>query len=207
MYSISLRSARNSPLSFTELDNNFKELDFRTKYGWFDLQSALYTRPGGNSPGYAQFQDRIYRPELQKGLEQELYADFHINHDYSPGTMIYPHLHFTTNSNNSGSVKINFQYTWARRHESDGQTTFTSSITKSSIINIQANHAKTHFVTELAEGDGIDGTGLEADVVIMMCVWRDAVDTFPDSILAIQADCHYEKDRSATPNRAPNFYG
>lgn len=210
MPSITLRNNKNSPLSFSEADNNIIELDNRTKKGWFDLQSPIYTRPGGNSPGFVSFKGRITRPELEYGKEQEVFCDWHINHDWKPGSMLYPHVHFTTKSNMSGNIMFHVEYTYAAGFGSTKPSTFCDIQEIMIEYYIPPNSAGIHFIAEAAEGYGIPGTNLEVDSVIMGCIHRhDGMmsNEMTDSVILVQADLHYEKDRMSTPNRKPNFYG
>lgn len=209
MPNLTLRQNKNSPLSFTEADNNIIELDNRTRSGWHDLQSAVYTRPGGNSPGFTIYKGKISRPELEYNREQEVFCDWHLNHDWKPGTMLYPHVHFTTKSNIGGNVAFHFEYTYAARHDSSKPNKFFDP--QEIIVNfyIPPNSADTHFVAEAPEGQGIPGTNLEVDSVIMSCIHRydNILNPFTDSLILVQADLHIEVDRMSTPYRTPNFYG
>jgi hypothetical protein len=105
---------------------------------------------------------------------------------------------------------LGFRYKLARRHDSTGQIKFTTAVELRLEFTIPSNSAGTHFVAEVPEGQGIPATHLEPDVMILMETFRragtDAADTFNGSIWAITHDIHYEVDRLATKNRAPDFY-
>lgn len=196
-------------LTPAEVDGNFQGLDTKTKDGWADIVSELYIRDTASSPIGTVYKGGVLLWEFPTEDMREGFANFHIPHAWKPGTMIYPHMHFTTASNASGVVRWGFEYTWARRHDSSGQVKFPATSTIYVDFTIPANSADTHFVCEAPQAGGITGTGLEVDAMILMRVFRDGLhanDTFGASVLGITADLHIEVDRASTPNRAPDFY-
>lgn len=203
------RTGKGSALSYEEMDGNITQFDTKTKDGWADIVSEFYTRGGPASPGVSQFIGGIYLLEFSDTDVLEAFANVHIPHSYKLGTMMYPHIHFSTTSNNAGTVRWGVEWTFARRHDSTGQTTFPATSTIYIDFPIPANSANVHFVAEAAQGAGIPGTHIEVDGMVMCRVFRDpthANDTFVGSVWAITADVHIEVDRHATINRAPNFY-
>lgn len=203
------RLVKGSRLTNAEGDANIDHFDLKTKDGWADIVSEFYTRGGPASPGVSQFIGGIYLLEFSDTDVLEAFSNFHIPHAYKPNTMIYPHIHFATTSNNAGTVRWGVEYTFARRHDSTGQTAFPATSTIYIDFAIPSNSANVHFVAEAAQGAGIPGTHIEVDGMIMTRVFRDpahANDTFVGSVWAITADLHIEVDRHATPNRAPDFY-
>lgn len=206
---ITTRSGKGSPLTYAEMDANLSQFDTKTADGWADIVSELYTRTSPQAAGVNLFRDGIYLYEFDVDGLREVFANFHIPHAWKASTMVYPHMHFSVNTNSSGVVRWNFEYTGARRHDSGSSTIFGATQTISVDFTIDANSAHEHFVCEAPQDGGIAGTNLEVDAMILMRVYRDPThpnDTFPDSVFGITADCHIEVDRAATPNRAPNFY-
>lgn len=206
---ITTRAGKGSPLSFAEMDANITQFDTKTKDGWADIVSELYNRGVASSPNIANFRDGLWLYEFEGSTLMEAFASFHIPHSYKQNTMLYPHMHFSVNTNSSGVVRWGFEYSFARRHDSTGTIAYPTTTTLYKEFTIPANSAYTHFVAEVDEGNGIPGTDMEVDGMILMRVFRDAAhpnDTFPDSAFGITADVHHQVDRQATPNRAPNFY-
>ena len=207
---ITYRSVKGSPLSVSEADANAAQFDLKTKDGWADIVSEFYTRGGPASPGVSQFIGGIYLLEFSPTDTLEAFANFHIPHAYKQNTMMYPHIHFSTQSNAAGVVRWVVEWTFARRHDSTGQTAFPATQTNVIEFSIPANSANKHFIAEAAEGQGIPGTNIEVDGMVMCRIYREAAhvnDTFDASVWAITSDLHIEVDRASTPNRAPNFYG
>ena len=202
-------SGKGAPLTPTEADGNLTTLETRTGDGWADIVVELFIRDSALAPIGTLYKGGIYLWAFPVNDVREAFANFHMPHAWKPGTMIYPHMHFTTASNASGVVRWAFEYTWARRHDSTGQITFQDVQTIYVDFTIPSNSADTHFVCEAPQDGGIAGTNLEVDAIILMRVYRDGThvnDTFPDSVLGITCDIHHEVDRHATPQRAPNFY-
>lgn len=199
-------SGKGAPLTPTEADGNMTLLETRTGEGWRDNIAQIDTRSGGTAPALNLYRDGIYLYEFSADQMQEVFANYHIDHDYKLGTMLYPHLHFTTTSTASGVVRLGFEYTVAKGHQ---QAKFPATQTLYLNVNVAANSDHLHFVAEVGTGNGIPGTGIEPDTVVLMRIFRDAAnvaDTFTGTIFAICADLHYECNRYSTPNRAPDFY-
>jgi hypothetical protein len=198
-------SGKGAPLTPTEADGNLTLLETRTGDGWRDNISSIDTRSGGNAPQRNLFRDGLYLYEFSADDMNEVFSNFHIDHDYKLGTMLYPHLHFATTSSASGVVRLGFEYSFAQGHSLG---TFPATTTLYLNFTVPANSQYVHFVAEVPEGQGIPGTGVDTDGVVLMRIFRDAAnaaDTFPATIFGILADLHYEVDRYSTINRAPNF--
>lgn len=206
--SIVYRNVKGSPLTHSEVDGNFSDLDVRTAAGWRDMVCGMETRSGPSQPPLTNFRNGIYLFAFSPTDIMEGFATAHIDHDYKLGTMLYPHVHWSTTSTATGKVRWGFEYTFAQRHDDTGVKTFGPSQTV--YVEQQADgEAYKHYVAESPEGQGIPGTGINVDTVILFRVFRDAThanDTFPDQAFAFTFDLHYECVRYATPHRSPNFF-
>lgn len=206
---ITYAQAKGAPLSVSEADGNIADLDERTKLGWIDIVSELYYRDSPATPIATNYKGGLYLPEFTANDTLEAFATFHIPHGYKPG-LIYPHVHFVTKSTAGGVVRIGFEYTWARRHDSlIGNKKFQNTQFLYIDYTVAEGSDDLHIVAETPEGVGIDGSGIEVDSVILMRMFREGAhpnDTFAHSIWGICADLHIQVDRTATINRAPNFY-
>jgi|LakMenE01Jun11ns_1017448.scaffolds.fasta_scaffold9950467_6 hypothetical protein len=139
---------------------------------------------------------------------QQFWTCFHIDHDYAPNTVIYPHVHWFNAAAvpNTGNVRWGFEYVVAKGH-SQQAFPLTASTT---VYKTQASSATRymHAIAEVAIGDAIPATNLEPDSLIYMRVFRDAADaadTCTDKVYAFLADLHYQADAFGTLNKAPNF--
>jgi len=203
-------TGKGAPLTPTEADANLNVLQLRTGDGWFDNVSQLYLRDTQDSADPAPFIGGISLRRFIPGEMREAFAEFHIPHTWRPGTMMYPHVHFTILSSGSGTVRWGFEYCFARTQRSNAFTRYqetTATIYLEQVID--ANSERTHFVVEAAEGQGIPGTDLEVDGMILCRVFRDGAhvnDTFESDAFGITVDLHTEIDRYSTPFRFPPFY-
>lgn len=207
MAEILTRAEKGAKLTHAELDGNLNELDTRTKQGWNDLVTEVTIR-SGSAPVIAQFRDGIYLYSFDAGTPQECFAAFHFRHDYIAGTMVYPHVHWTTNTTNTGTVRWGVEYTLARRHDSTGLRAFGATNTIYIEHNIATPSQYTHFVNESPDSFGIPGTDLEEDSILLCRFFRDASDgndTFPDAVFLITVDVHYQCNTLCTPSRFPPF--
>ena len=161
---------------------------------------------GVSDPTWTQFRNQTYAYAFayNAGTENEFFLSFTLNHDYSPGTQLYPGIHWSTINTLTGTVRWKTELTYANSH---GDGTFGTT----TILNInQATDgvAYTHYYAEF--NSGIPGTGLEPDALILMRVFRDnndSEDTLNGDAYCLAVTMHYEADRrGGTINRAPDFY-
>lgn len=211
------RTVQGYPLTYTQLDGNFSDLNTRTQAGWNDLVQEVTVNAGaGNAPTLNLFRSGLYAYEFDASALNEVYANFHINHDYTatggdtlyPG-MVYPHVHWSVNTTSTGVVRWGVEYTMARRNDSTGVITFGATSTLYIEVNITTSSQYVHIVSEAASGAGIPNGGiLETDALILCRFFRDAAhpnDTFPDPVYLLSVDIHYPCDHAQTPSRFPPF--
>ena len=179
-----------------------------TALGWKDNLASFTSAnvAGANVPAWAQMRDGIYAYSFSASLMNELWLNFHIDHDYAPGTVLYPHVHFVPSANASGVVRWGIEYTYAKGH---GQQKFPATTTVYVEATIGATDQYLHIISEVVDGDAIPADEIEVDGVVMTRIFRDAGhvnDTYPNAVFGIYADLHYQTDRLATIAKAPDFY-
>lgn len=176
-------------------------------FGWNDNVKELYAT-GPNQPALNVSFGPFYHYEFSASTMNEVFANFHIIHDFALGTAISPHFHMMTNSVNAGTVRIGFEWSTARRWDDTGTTVFTPTQTCYVDCVIPSNSNGKHIVAQAA--DGIPGTtDINVDSMLIMRIFRDAAhpnDTFPDPIFGLTVDLHYQQARLFTPNRDPDFF-
>jgi hypothetical protein len=123
---------------------------------------------------------------------------------------MYPHVHISTNTTTSGTVRFGIEYTVAKGHQQATGSIFgpTTTVFVTATINGATDQYK-HFVLEVGDANAIPSTNLEPDSMILMRVFRDntVAGNLAQPVFVFQADLHYRTARFATPNKAPNFYG
>lgn len=172
--------------------------------GWRDnIQPFTNGRAaGGALPTWGTFLGGISVWKFPSNSIKELWLNFHIDHDYKPNSLIFPHIHWAPTTTGAGTVRWGIEYTAAKGH---GQQTFP--VTQTIYLEQAASGiANRHQITETSVG--ID-FGIEVDAVIMVRVFRDAThvnDTYAGDAVGLFCDLHYESDRLNTPQKSPNFY-
>jgi hypothetical protein len=203
-------AGKGAPLSPAEADNNLNILQLRTGDGWFDNESKLFLRDGPNSADWQPFVGNIVAMRFIPTEMREGFVDYHVKHEWKPGTMMYPHIHFGVQAQATGVIRWGFEYTWGNRKGSvKGNTKFAATQTIYLEYTLTATDDYEHIVIEAPEGQGIVGTDMEVDAMILCRVFRDGAhvnDTFAHDAFAMNVDLHTEIDRYSTPLRATPFY-
>ena len=178
--------------------------------GWNDYVSTLSQAKigGGTVPTWAAYGgSSIYTWQFSASAMNELIiAPFHIEHDYKPNSRWHFHVHWSPDSTHAGTVRWGFEYSIAKGH---GQSAFTPGSTTT--IYIEQAGSGTQYQHQIAEdATGIIDTEVEVDCLIMGRLFRDGAhvnDTFTGVAHGLTVDLHYQAERFATVNKAPNFYG
>lgn len=206
---ITLRSTKGTPLSSAEVDGNFTDIVSRVE-GWNDLvQNVTVRGASANAPSFSPYRDTLYAYAFDAATMGECYANFHLGHDYIPGSMVFPHVHWSPNTTSTGTVRWGVEYTWARRYDSTGQIAFPATQTLYIETTLDVDHQYSHMVNESPDGAGIPGSTMEVDSIILCRFFRDAAhinDTFPDPVFLLSVDIHYQSLVKTTPLRVPPFY-
>ena len=199
------RLIKGAPLTYAEADGNVDTFDERTRQGWRDNVVELTVRNGPSDPQFTVFRGGILLPAFVHTDLQSGFGNFHIDHDYAPGTALYPHVHWAVDSDLIGTVRWGFEWTYAKGHQ---QMAFGPTQT----IYVEQTTTGTpymHYVSEVSDANAIPATNIETDGFILMRVFRDAThpnDTFDDQVFGIAIDLHYQVSQAATPYKAPNFF-
>lgn len=130
-------------------------------------------------------------------------ASFHIKHDVKVGSTFYPHVHWTTDGTNAGTLTWRISYQIAAGHN---QASFPTA-TQLDLTATASGTAWQHMITECTDAQSIDMP--EVDSLILLTVELDAASGFgtpADDIFGLYVDLHYQKDRFGTLNKAPDFY-
>jgi hypothetical protein len=178
-------------------------------YGWKDLQSPFTVRTTNsqNNPSWAVLFNGMQGLVFSKSTMNQVWVDFHIDHDYAMGTLLYPHVHWCPTTTDSGVVRWGIEYTVAKGHQ---QQAFPSTTIVYVEQTVNPNTQWMHFVAEVSEADAIQPTNVEPDTVIKIRFFRDSThpnDTYPAVVHAWQGDIHYQTARFSSVNKSPNFFG
>lgn len=174
---------------------------------WQDEKSSFSAAKvtGASQPSWTAFRSNIYAYEFSASTMNEGWIAIHINHDYAPGTAIYPHIHWSqTAASPSGTVRWGIEYSIAKGH---GQEAFPATTTV--YIEQDCTAQYQHMIAEVAD-PGISSDSLEIDSLILFRIFRDAAhgnDDSPDTAFVFFVDIHYQADRpGGSLSRSPDFY-
>jgi hypothetical protein len=201
-------------------------------FGWRDLLGAIQTRPsagGGASavPDYVAYRGNIYGwrfgTTAPNNHNHEAFIEFHMPHDYVPGSDLYIHTHWSQTTVDTGGTagvpgvaKWYFDISYADGHGTAGGAAdpFISPITVSVTqqgSTTQYGHmiAEVQFTNNGGTGGLIDSNTISVDGLILVRVYRDptdVADTLNQDTFLHFVDVHYQSTNIATKNKAPNFY-
>jgi len=225
------RAGKGQALTHEEFDNNLVELrdkpdgqvypsdadkglrfDYSSpEFGWHDIigqYQTIFAGPG--NPSYQTYQGGIKQLRFTAG--DELHIDFHVPHDYVPGTDIHVHVHWshTRPAVTSGSVTWLFEMTYAKGHNLGSfSTPVTTQVTQdASAIRYQHMIAETPASAPGGAGGLLDTSAIEVDGMILVRAVLQS-NTMDDSALPFvhTVDLHYQSRGLPTKNKSPDFYG
>ena len=180
-------------------------------WGWRDIIGNLYARAAGASvPTLAAYAGTaVYQYQFSNASTNELFIEFHLPHDYVPGSDIYVHAHWSqTTADSPNAVKWSFSALYAKGHQ---QQAFQNSVTTVTVTQACSATVRQHMIGEvqLSTSGAIGGNALEVDGMILMRVWRDpadGADTATQAPFLHTVDLHYQSTNLATKGKAPDFW-
>lgn len=174
--------------------------------GWRDLTSDIIIRGNQSSaPTWEQIGTLSDIYGYNFAIDKECWAYFHMDHDYKPGGDVLLHVHWTTTGTSTNTVKWEIKYTVAKGHNQSVGGNFASPTTVY-VEQAASGTAYRHMVTEMSTSISVDK--MEPDSLLLVHFKRvsNGGTNNPDNVFGLTLDCHYQTDRNATINRAPNFY-
>ena len=137
-------------------------------------------------------------------INDQLWTDWHIQHDYTPGTDVHMHMHWHTSGTSTAIVTWEFTFYHAKGNN-QGNFDFDGAGTVITCQEAAHGTAYRHMITETA---AITVAGLEPDSMLCTRIRRitnGGVDN-ADTIFGFQADLHYQATSIGTKNRFVPFY-
>jgi hypothetical protein len=192
--------------------------DSTPTYGWKDLIGRIEPRDGGSTaPSLEVYRGGQVR-EWAFGLNDEVDLQFHMPHDYAPGTDVFVHVHWSHNGTAiSGSLVCNFYSTWAKGFGQSGQifgsevnTTLTISTPDVATIP-QYSHRVDEIQLSAATptANQLNTNDFEVDGLFLINMKTTTIPTISGGTTAPfihHVDIHYQTTNMPTKGKAPNFY-
>lgn len=179
-------------------------LELGARSGWNDMLASISNgrAVGGNVPTWAAMVGGIYGWQFSASAMNEIWVNMHIVHEYAAGTMIYPHIHWTTTGVATGVCRWGIEYSFANGFNSASFPATTTLYLQEAASGIALRHMITETVDAAAIGP------FETDGILLMRIFRDAAnvaDTLTDPAFALFADLHYQSDGMLTNEKARGF--
>lgn len=129
-----------------------------------------------------------------------MYLAGHVDHDYLPDSIAYPHVHWAVSGTDVNTVKWQLTYILAKGH---GQQAFPAE----TVITVEAapnGTAWNHEVTEHGSGFSL----LEPDALVLIELKRitNGGTDNANTVFGLFVDFHYQVQSYATPYRLPDFW-
>ena len=184
-------------------------------FGFRDLLGEVFQRnTGATKPTRAAWKGGTFGFQFGAGDNEEF--EFHIPHDYVPGTDIFLHIHWGHNGAlvTGGTCTFDYELTYAKGY---GQGVFganaVSTIVSAAATTAQYSHEITEAQASVSGGSGtqIDADDLEPDGVIKATIGLNANNLtvsgggVPDPFIHY-VDIHYQSTNMATKDKNVPFY-
>ena len=183
-------------------------------FGWADLLGSSSVRTvGGTAPTFATYRDTI--KQFQFGTGDEQWVDFHLPHDYVPGSDIFFHVHWSHIGTlvTGGTAVFTYEASYGIGHD---QGVFGASVT-GTITETASTTQYRHMISEIQLSAAsptaaqIDTDDIEIDAVILMRL------EFTTNNITVSGggvpnpfvhflDIHYQTTTIGTKQKAPDFY-
>lgn len=173
--------------------------------GWRDNVQAFSAAigTGTTEPNWENIGNGLYCYRFTNA--EELFVSFHIDHDVLVGGKTYPHIHWMPTVNMTVGQTLTWELTLAvaKGHHQGERLTATTTTLNLVYTADGTELAGEHMILECTDLQSFITP--EVDSAIMMkCKYLTGTYTSP--VYGVMADLHYQVDRNATPNKAPNFY-
>lgn len=186
-------------------------------FGWRDLRAEIRTRGvGASDPNDSTYIGNVKAYAFSVG--DEAWIEFHIPHDYVPGTDIHLHFHWSHNSAvvTGGNIILGADVTYAKGHN---QAVFAATVNPTLVATAIASASNGQYRQMIDEvqlsanspsGTQIDTDDLEPDGLVLARVYLAANNitssgAVPDPFIH-EVDIHYQSTSISTKDKVPDFY-
>lgn len=184
---------------------------------WKDMLGRLNARnTGATAPSFTAFRGGAV-DQYAFSVNDEVQVEFHIPHDYKPGSDLYLHVHWAHNGTAiSGNMVWTYYATYAKGHN---QANFPAEVTGTityATTNIATTPQYRHRIDEIQlsasspSASQLDTDDLEVDGLILLNITATTIPTItggtPNEPFLLMADLHYQANYFGTKNKAPSFY-
>jgi hypothetical protein len=204
--SVDLTVSANSIILSSNTGKGIKVDLANPTYPYFDLLGVIHVDESGgpNRPSFTIYKSNV--KQWQFGVDNHIYIDYHLPHDYVPNSNLFIHVHWSTNAvSSAGAPTFEIEATSAR-----GFHAFSNNITVSVSNSYIGPYVHMISETQLSSPNGtgslLDSNGLSTDGLICIRT-RLLTNTMSVNPFVHQVDIHYQSTGIGTKNKSgPNFY-
>ncbi len=185
-------------------------------YPYRDIVGQMNAGAGATAPTLSTFIGGSYR-SWSFAAGDKIDINFHIPHDYAPGTDLFLHYHWSHNGTAiSGNIVATMAHTYAKGHN---QASFSAEKTLTytyATVNIATTPRYIHRIEELqlsqvgGSATLLDTSLIEPDGAIGVSFTMTTAPTItggaPNNPFVFFVDIHYQSIGIGTKAKAPNFY-
>lgn len=213
-----IASAINASQDYTvfpnrQLEGGIKVDQANPDWPWHDLIGEITVRgTGATDPAWATYAGNIKQYQFTVG--DECWVNFHVPHDYAPGTDIHLHFHWSHNSTlvTGGTATWGYYAQYAKGHDQAAFGTEVGTTVAGNASTTQYQHIITEIQLSAASptASQLDSDDLEVDGLIQVNAYLSAngitsSGAVPDPFLHY-VDIHYQSTDIGTKNKAPDFW-
>jgi hypothetical protein len=161
---------------------------------WDDLRVPLFSRGGGTAPSYSSGfagNSGLYYWSFAGNSTNNMYFEMQMPHSWA-GTTIYPHVHWSPTTTNTGTVRWLMEYTWCNVNSTFGAS---SVFTMDSVVSVSSQW--NNIIAP--SGDGITPSASQNAISSIMIgrIYRaggGTGDTYANAAALLSIDFHFEID-------------
>ena len=170
-----------------------QQLQNITRLQYEDLRVPLQAAKvaGANQPTFEQIPGTL-QYAWNFDVNDMIYFMAQLPHAYKEGTDIYPHVHWSPESDSDPATNVLFHlaYTWVNINDE-----ITGYSTRSSTVSTGVNQGLVHKLTSIGSNPAIDGTGKKISSMLICRLQRKgAASEYPGGVFIYEFDFHYQID-------------
>lgn len=155
----------------------------------------LFTSMKNNGSGSRGVQTFTFQ-DLSASNEQEVFFSIQMPHNWKEGTTIYPHIHWSPQTNTSGAVVWGFEYSWADYDATTPIAFPNTTIITTTSATVTGSDVDKHLITAFGSLTP-SGTQGKISSILVCRLFRNssnAADNYAGNAALLSFDIHYEMD-------------
>ena len=183
-------------------------------FGWRDIIGNISPKASGSgSPTRATYRGNV--SQFSFAANDLVDMEYHIPHDYVPGTDIYFHVHWSHNGTSiSGNAEFTAYHTYAKGHNQAEFPAEKTLVITYDTTDIATTPQYRHRVDEAAMSNPtasasvFDTDLIEVDGLVLVTLKLTGLPTIGGGgkLFIHTCDIHYQSTNMATHGKAPDFY-